>query len=141
MLHHFPRRAPGAIWLAAACALLAAGLMFLDTGAKRAARAATSAEPMPPLVLTPGSPTRPISLRDRLIAGLLARRGSEIEFIDRVVIQVRLGKLPERLVNQTFFWARDRARRTGYPTAGTQRPIIYFQPVMTAQAKRLGVSL
>jgi hypothetical protein len=90
--------------------------------------------------LTPGSSHQGISFRDRLIAGLEARRPSEVEFIDAVVLKVRLGRLPERLVNQTFFWSRDRANRTGNPR-GTQRPIIYFQPVMSAQAKRLGVAL
>lgn len=92
--------------------------------------------------ITPGSSHQGISFRDRLIVGLQARRGSEVDFIDAVVLKVRVGKLPERLVNQTFFWSRDRAARPGHTiTAATQRPIIYFQPVMTAQAKKLGVTL
>jgi hypothetical protein len=92
-------------------------------------------------VLTPGSPHQEISFRDRLVVGLQARRGTEIEFIDALVVKVRQGKIPERLVNQTFFWSRDRANRPGHNQAGTQRPIIYFQPVMAAQAKKLGVTL
>jgi hypothetical protein len=112
-------------------------LLLPDRVDNRAAAATGPARPN----LTPGSSRQGISFRDRLIAGLQARRGSEVDFIDRVVLKVRLGRLPERLVNQTFFWSRDRANRTGYGTAGTQRPIIYFQPVMTAQAKHLGVSL
>lgn len=79
------------------------------------------------------------TLRERLIYGLLAKIPSEIEYIDRVVKKVHEGELPERLVNQTFFWARERAApsQNGSP----QRPIIYFQPAMTARAKRIGVDL
>ena len=118
--------------------LLAGGAVAAGPGDNRAAAATEPARP----VLTPGSSHQGISFRDRLIVGLQARRGSEVDFIDAVVLKVRLGKLPERLVNQTFFWSRDRAARPGRTiTAGTERPIIYFQPVMTAQAKRLGVTL
>lgn len=117
---------------------LVVGILFLGVQADHYAHAITG--PDRPVV-TAGSTHQKVSFRDRLVAGLQARRGSEVDFIDKVVIKVRLGKLPERLVNQTFFWSRDRANRTGQPRAGTQRPIIYFQPVMTAQAKRLGVDL
>lgn len=79
------------------------------------------------------------SLRDRLIYGLLAKIPAEIEFIDRVVEFVEEGELPQRLVDETFFWARERASR---PRDGRpRRPIIYFQPAMTARAKRIGVDL
>jgi hypothetical protein len=117
---------------------LLAGVHMLAEQIDNLAVAATG--PARPSV-TPGSTHQGISFRDRLIAGLQARRPSEVEFIDAVVLKVRLGKLPERLVNQTFFWSRDRANRPGHHALGTQRPIIYFQPVMAAQAKRLGVQL
>jgi hypothetical protein len=79
------------------------------------------------------------TLRERLIYGLLAKIPAEIEFIDRVVELVDKGKLPVRLVNETFFWARERASapRDGSP----QRPIIYFQPAMRARAERIGIDL
>jgi len=42
-------------------------------------------------------------------------------------------------VDQTFFWARQRATisRNGRP----QRPIIYFQFAMAMRAERLGIQL
>jgi len=79
------------------------------------------------------------TLRERLIYGLQARIPSEVEFVDLVVVKVHTGKLPERMVNQTFFWARDRASvaRNG----SQQRPIIFFMPAMQARAARLDVDL
>jgi hypothetical protein len=52
---------------------------------------------------------------------------------------VNHGLLPQRVVDETFFWARSRASvvRNGR----TRRPIIYFQPAMAARAQRLGVEL
>jgi hypothetical protein len=120
-------------WLALGLGILAAAWCLLDWAGSTSLAATGPAQP----TLTPGSGRQEVSFRDRLVAGLQARRGSEVDFIDRVVVKVRLGKLPERLVNQTFFWARDRVNRIDR----TQRAIIYFQPVLTAQAKRLGVSL
>jgi hypothetical protein len=90
--------------------------------------------------LRPASPERPISLRDRLLTGLRARLKSEVAYVDAVVFRVERGELPERLVDETFFWARLRSmssRRAGR----TLRPIVYFQPGMTARAKRIGVEI
>jgi hypothetical protein len=136
----FPRRSPlAARHLSLLLVALLAGALWLPDRLDNPATAATG--PDHPNI-TPGSSHQGISFRDRLIVGLQARRGSEVDFIDAVVLKVRLGKLPERLVNQTFFWSRDRAARPGHTiTAATQRPIIYFQPVMAAQAKKLGVKL
>jgi hypothetical protein len=128
-----PVAAPTVLWLVVCLGLLATALCLPDRASNSAVAATGPVRPS----LTPGSARQKISFRDRLVAGLQARRGSEVEFIDRVVLQVRLGQLPERLVNQTFFWSRDRVNRIDR----TQRAIIYFQPVLTAQAKRLGVSL
>jgi hypothetical protein len=101
-------------------------------------RAAMAAE-VEPIVITPAGSKRPITLRDRLVTGLRAQLKSEIAFVDGVVLAVQTGRVPQRLVDQTFFWARLRAAdsRFGRP----RRPIIYFQPAMTARAKRLGVAL
>jgi hypothetical protein len=132
-----PVSTPTALSLLLVLGLLAAALLLPDRIDNRALAATGPLRPN----ITPGSPRQGISFRDRLIVGLQARRGSEVAFIDDVVLHVRLGKLPERLVNQTFFWSRDRAKRTDFPKVGTQRPIIYFQPVMTRQARQLGVKL
>jgi hypothetical protein len=89
--------------------------------------------------VAPGRSHRKISLRDRLVVGLQARLKSEVAFVDRVVLRVQAGQLPRRLVDETFFWARDRAR-TGR-NGRTRRPIIFFQPAMIARANRLKVVL
>jgi hypothetical protein len=91
------------------------------------------------VALTPGKAQRPVSLRDRLVVGLQARLKSEVAFVELVAARVRTGHLPQRVVDQTFFWAR--ARGTTLRNGRTRRPIIYFQPAMTARAKRLGVEL
>ena len=78
-----------------------------------------------------------VSLRDRLVVGLQARLKSEVAFVEEVAFEVRIGELPQRMVDQTFFWARD--RRLDQSAMETRRPIIYFQPAMIARAKRLGV--
>jgi hypothetical protein len=89
--------------------------------------------------LTPATPTHAMSLHDRLVVGLEARIPSELAYVDNVVEAVDSGHLPVRLVNETFFWARQRA---SIPRNGRlRRGIIYFQPAMTARAKRLGVDL
>jgi hypothetical protein len=120
---------------------IAAGLLIAfwslpDAG--RRSLAANSNE-VERVALSPARPQQPVSLRDRLVVGLEARLKSEVAFVEEVAFRVRTGQLPQRLVDRTFFWARDRASvvRAGRD----RRPIIYFQPVMAAQAKRLGVSL
>jgi hypothetical protein len=84
-------------------------------------------------------PGRPISLRDRLIVGLQARLKSEVAFVDAVVTNVLNGHIPQRQVDETFFWARQRVAlaRDGR----NHRPIIYFEPAMRARAKLLNVTL
>ncbi len=90
-------------------------------------------------VLAPSRGQQVASLRDRLVVGLQARLKTEVAFVELVALKVRQGKLPQRVVDQTFFWARDRASisRNGY----SLRPIIYFRPAMIARAKRLRVDL
>ena len=89
--------------------------------------------------VAPAKPNRPITLRDRLVIGLEARLKTEVAFVDAVVAEVQARHLPQRLVDETFFWARQRAAivRTGR----TNRPIVYFQPAMRARASLLHVSL
>lgn len=89
--------------------------------------------------ITPAKSQRPITVRDRLVVGLQARLKPEVAFVDAVVVKVNTGQIPQRLVDETFFWSRERAaiKRNGR----TRRPIIYFQPAMTARAKRLNIVL
>jgi hypothetical protein len=89
--------------------------------------------------VAPAKPNRPITLRDRLIVGLEARLKSEVAFVDAVVAEVQAGRLPQRLVDETFFWARQRAAIVRF--GRINRPIIYFQPAMRARANLLHIAL
>jgi hypothetical protein len=91
--------------------------------------------------LAPAKQGKKVGLRDRLVVGLKALSKSDLAFIDRVVIRVNSGQLPQRLVDQTFFWARDRVATTTTTGGKERRAIIYFRPALTEQAKRLGVNL
>jgi len=91
------------------------------------------------VALAPAKVQRPISLRDRLVVGLQARLKTEVAFVELVALRVRTGDLPQRIVDETFFWAR--ARGGALRNGRTRRPIIYFRPAMTARAKKLGVAI
>ena len=98
-----------------------------------------SAAELAPLSIRQATADKPLTLRDRLIVGLQARLKSEVQFIDFVVMLVHQGDVPQRLVDETFFWARQRAAR---PLHGRpRRPIRYFQPGMTARLRRLGIDV
>ena len=89
--------------------------------------------------ITPGKAERPISLRDRPVVGLHARLKTEVTFCEAVATQVNTGHLPQRLVDETFLWARQRASspRNGHK----YRPIVYFEPAMKLRADRLHLTL
>lgn len=82
---------------------------------------------------------RRISLRDQLVSGLRAFTKADLRFIDSVVQAVEQGKLPRRIVDGTFLWARDRAARHSHRRR--LRPMVYFRPAMVARAARLKVAL
>jgi hypothetical protein len=82
---------------------------------------------------------RQLNLHDQLVYGLRAFTKSDFAFIDEVVRHVKHGKLPKRLVNATFLWARERAAKKS--RARELRPMVYFRPALTIQAKRIGVKL
>jgi len=110
------------------------------------ALAALVVESFFPLVTTAQQSTDPatsqgrkITLRDQLTTGLRAFTKADRAFIDKVVILVEQGKLPRRLVDGTFLWARDRAARRSF--SRRLRPMVYFQPALLARAKRIGVKL
>jgi hypothetical protein len=130
-----PVLAPTALSMLVVIGLFALALVLPDRANDRSATAAEFAA----VSLEPATPLHPLTLHDRLVVGLEARIPSEIVYVDRVVALVDTGRLPERLVNETFFWARERA---AIPRNGRlRRGIIYFQPAMTARAKRLGIIL
>ena len=114
-------------------------LILVAAAAGRIVQRATAADEVQKVGVEAAKPNRPITLRDRLVVGLQARLKSEIAFVDAVVAEVQAGHIPQQQVDQTFFWARQRAAlaRDGR----TNRPIIYFVPAMRARAKLLHVSL
>lgn len=86
-----------------------------------------------------GQGGRQVALQDQLRAGLKARTKADFKFIETVVLEVAQGRLPRRLVDSTFLWARQRSKTR--PGAHRLRPMVYFQPALTIQASRLGVRL
>ncbi|MEE3372560.1 MAG: hypothetical protein VX346_24700 [Planctomycetota bacterium] len=56
---------------------------------------------------------RKLSLSDQLKLGLRARNSEDRAYIERVVKSVEQGKLPRRLVNAAYSYAR--RRRANYP--------------------------
>lgn len=100
----------------------------------------TSAAPeLAPIHLKPANGVQPISLVDRLIVGLQARLVTEVAFCELVALKVQTGQLPLRMVNETFFWARQRA--VLFQSGVNNRPIVYFQPAMKLRAARLNLVL
>jgi hypothetical protein len=95
---------------------------------------------------TPGSstmrpldPAHPQTYREVLVFGLKARLPSELAFVDSVVVAVEEGRLPARLVDQTYFWARTRSGNSLY--GRPNRPIVYFIPALEARVKKLHLNV
>lgn len=82
---------------------------------------------------------RQLSLYDQLRVGLKAVTKDDFSFINKVVLLVDAGKLPRRLVDSTFLWARRRAALKSPRMA--LRPMVYFKPGLTLRAKGLGLQL
>jgi len=92
--------------------------------------------------LSAGNQGRQLNLRDQLRLGLKATTKQDLEFIDSAVLAVRQGKLPRRVVDSTFLWARQRAHlNVNRVQRRRLRPMIYFQPGLTLRASRLGLQL
>jgi hypothetical protein len=100
---------------------------------------ALAANELAPLDIKAAGAGQQITLRDRLVVGLQARLKTEVNFCNEVAVQVQLGHLPQRIVDETFFWARERS--TPARNGLRYRPIIYFQPAMKLRAKKIGVEL
>lgn len=82
---------------------------------------------------------RQLTLEQQLNIGLRAFTPADFAFIDRVVLAVQQGRLPRRLVDSTFLWARDRAARRSY--ARRLRPMVFFQPALILRARQLNVTI
>lgn len=82
---------------------------------------------------------RQVSLHDMLRVGLKAKTKADFEYIAEVVKLVDEGKLPRDMVDSSFLYARYRYRT--HPTSHRLRPMVYFQPSLTARAKKIGVIL
>ncbi len=130
-----PVATPTAISLAVAVCLLGIALLVPD----RRGGEASAATEVQRVAVAPVRPQQKVSLRDRLVVGLQARLNSEVDFVEDVALRVQAGELPQRIVDETFFWARERG---AVPRRGrTRRPILFFQPAMRARAERIGVEL
>jgi hypothetical protein len=110
----------------------------LAAGSLTSSQVGGLATAQPQIELQPAGPQKGVGFRDRLIVGLRAMSPSDVDFVDRVVNRVQNGRLPQRMVDETFFWARDRAAKRG---GKARRPIIYFRPAMSARARAIGVAL
>jgi len=73
-----------------------------------------------------------LTFKAQLEKGLKARRPSDFEFIGTVVSAVDNGTIPQKLVNETFDFARSKS---------AQYPFIYFQFALRKRAAKLGVSI
>lgn len=60
---------------------------------------------------------------------LRTRRDEEKQFIAGVVRQVRLGKIPSKLVSTSYGWIRNKRPNTNYP-------FLYFEKVIRLQAQK-----
>ena len=82
---------------------------------------------------------RQLTLRQQLTTGLRAFTPADFAFIDRVVLAVQQGRLPRRMVDSTFLWARDRAARRSY--VRRLRPMVFFRPGLILRARQINVAL
>jgi len=121
--------------LLALCAALANGMIGSSSRA-------IEIENLPPPV-TPADRLkaggRQVGLYDMLRVGLKAKTKADFEYITEVVELVDKGKLPRDMVESSFLYARYRYRT--HPGSFKLRPMVYFQPSLTARAKKIGVIL
>ena len=70
---------------------------------------------------------------ERLLNSILkTRRDEERQFVALLVQQVRLGRIPSKLVSTSYGWVRNKRPRTNYP-------FIYFERVLRLQAERVNL--
>ena len=78
------------------------------------------------------TPDQFIEYEKQLNALLRTRRDEEQVFIRSVVRQVRLGRIPSRLVSTSYGWVRNNRPTTNYP-------FIYFERVLRLQATAINL--
>ncbi|MCE9605839.1 MAG: hypothetical protein K8U03_13165 [Planctomycetia bacterium] len=107
----------------ARCALLSAVVL---SGFAHAARLIAE----PPTLGKGLSPS--FTFKQQLEKGLKARRPSDFTFIQTVVANIDNGSIPQKMVNETFDYARSQS---------SHYPFIYFQFAIRKRAAKLGVTL
>lgn len=75
-------------------------------------------------------------LEERLMVGLRVKTDRDREFIEHVVDLVVERKLPIKLVDQTYFWARTKAAQH---RALRNNPMVFFRPALHERAAKIGV--
>jgi len=76
---------------------------------------------------------RVATLQQQLEKGLRVRLPAEFEYVERVALLVQQGRLPLKLVQGSFDYARRRDHR--------RYPFVYFHRVLDARAKRIGITV
>ena len=84
----------------------------------------------PDAVVAAQSVAPAVTLKEMLEKGLKVRRPQDFTFIATVIKLVDEDKLPLKMVQSTFVWARRKSR-----------PFQYFQAALRVQAKEIGVNL
>lgn len=79
-----------------------------------------------------GSGLSTLTFKQQLEKGLKARRPGDFAFIETVVANIDSGALPQKTVNETFLYARNKS---------STYPFIYFQFAIRKRAAKLGVTL
>lgn len=124
--------------LVAFSALLVAAGVSLDSSSSHAIEIENLPQPVTPSTRFKNG-GRQVSLHDMLRVGLKAKTKADFEYIAEVVKLVDEGTLPRDMVDSSFLYARYRYRT--HPTSHRLRPMVYFQPSLTARAKKIGVIL
>lgn len=75
-----------------------------------------------------------IDYEERLNALLKTRRDEEKLFVAQVILKVKNGELPERLIETSYKWVMNKRPDTDYP-------FIYFERVLRIQAALLKIPL
>ncbi|QEG22573.1 hypothetical protein [Mariniblastus fucicola] len=74
-----------------------------------------------------------LQYEQQLNAILKTRRDEERKFVNEIVIKVREGKLPSKLVQTSFKWVQQKRPNTNFP-------FIYFEKVLRIQANKAGIA-
>lgn len=73
-----------------------------------------------------------LQYEQKLNAILKTRRDEERKFVKDIVLNVRAGKMPSKLIQTSFKWVQNKRPKTNFP-------FIYFERVLRLQASRAGI--